>query len=196
MNSPQYKLVVCELYNQELHGIPEDNKENPNGHYLIFQSFSLNEEDYDYDYDYSSDEEYEEDVLSNTFYRINIFIKLIKYRYKRMVIFNSNCNFPSGCTYIKDILNHSIIKNYKNIITNPKHFQPHIAKCIYLDGGQYIAILKTFWIKIIQRKWKKIFQERKNILQMRKSFKSLYHREITGKWYNEKHCLPSIKNIL
>jgi hypothetical protein len=193
MNIPQYKLVVCELYNPELHGLPEDNKENPNGHYLIFQSFSLNEQEDD---EYSTDEEYEEDILCETFYRMNKIVKRLKHKYKRMVIFNSNCNFPCGCTYIKDILNHSIIKNYKNIITNPKHFQPHIAKCICLDGGQYIAILKTFWIKIIQRKWKKIFQERKNILQMRKTFKSLYHREISGKWYNEKHSLPSIKNIL
>jgi hypothetical protein len=39
-----------------------------------------------------------------------------------------------------------------------KNLQPEIAECIILNGEETIAILKTFWIKIIQRKWKKVFK--------------------------------------
>ena len=39
-----------------------------------------------------------------------------------------------------------------------KILQPEIAECIILSGEETIAILKTFWIKIIQRKWKKVFK--------------------------------------
>ena len=39
-----------------------------------------------------------------------------------------------------------------------KNLQPEIAECIILSGDETIAILKTFWIKIIQRKWKKVFR--------------------------------------
>jgi hypothetical protein len=39
-----------------------------------------------------------------------------------------------------------------------KILQPEIAECIILSGGETIAVLKTFWIKIIQRKWKKVFR--------------------------------------
>ena len=39
-----------------------------------------------------------------------------------------------------------------------KNLQPEIAECIILSGEETVAILKTFWIKIIQRKWKKVFR--------------------------------------
>jgi hypothetical protein len=39
-----------------------------------------------------------------------------------------------------------------------KILQPEIAECIILSGEETVAILKTFWIKIIQRKWKKVFK--------------------------------------
>lgn len=44
------------------------------------------------------------------------------------------------------------------------------------------CILKTFWIRILQRKWRKIFNERKRILQIRKRIDSLRFRELNGKW--------------
>jgi hypothetical protein len=40
-----------------------------------------------------------------------------------------------------------------------KIIQPEIAECIILSGGEFVAILKTFWIRIIQRKWKKVFKK-------------------------------------
>jgi hypothetical protein len=64
-----------------------------------------------------------------------------------------------------------------------------IIQVIMNDDGTYKHIIKTFWIKIIQRKWKKIMQEKKNTIKkqicsfsnifqvtsiMKNSYKGLY----------------------
>jgi hypothetical protein len=64
-----------------------------------------------------------------------------------------------------------------------------ISECIYLDTQECIAIIKTFWIKLIQRTWKKIYKMRQTIIFMRKNPLYILCRETTGKW-------PPICNIM
>jgi hypothetical protein len=52
---------------------------------------------------------------------------------------------------------HPYIRNYNHI--NKNILQIQIAEKIILKGGECVAILKTFWIKIIQRTWKKVFRK-------------------------------------
>jgi cytoplasmic iron level regulating protein YaaA (DUF328/UPF0246 family) len=52
---------------------------------------------------------------------------------------------------------HPYIRNYNHINKNILNIQ--IAEKIILKGGECVAILKTFWIKIIQRTWKKVFRK-------------------------------------
>ena len=52
---------------------------------------------------------------------------------------------------------HPYIRNYNHINKNILKIQ--IAEKVVLKGGECVAILKTFWIKIIQRTWKKIFRK-------------------------------------
>jgi hypothetical protein len=92
--------------------------------------------------------------------------------------------------------NHNIYRNYRNIISRPNYFKPEIAQCVYLESLHCVAILKTFWIKLIQRTWKRIVAERKRILNERCSVKSLRHREINGKWPTTCNYLPSFKGML
>lgn len=76
---------------------------------------------------------------------------------------------------------HPIIRNYRTIvITDWCKFQ--IVETDMLSGGEFVGYIKTFWIKIIQRKWKKIFKTRKAMISLRKSIKRLRDREITGKF--------------
>ena len=42
--------------------------------------------------------------------------------------------------------------------------------------------IKTMYISMIQRKWKRIMSDRKKIIQMRKSPNELRMRSIRGKW--------------
>ena len=59
---------------------------------------------------------------------------------------------------------HAVIRNYNNIIANKMYISPQIAECIKLPTGETIVILKTFWLKIIQRTWKNTLQKRKRML--------------------------------
>jgi hypothetical protein len=78
-----------------------------------------------------------------------------------------------------------------NITWSPLCFTLQIAKKIILPtGGETICILKTFWIKIIQRKWKKIYKQRKQL------FQNIYLRQVKGKLTFKNVSLPSLRGML
>ena len=81
----------------------------------------------------------------------------------------------------KDIY-HPSIRNYKNIVSKLNYVNLEIidTKIIY-DGEDYInvSIKKTFWLKILQRKWKNYL--RKKLLFI-KNLHNLRYREIHGKY--------------
>ena len=91
---------------------------------------------------------------------------------------------------------HDIYRNYKQIITRENYIKPEITECVYLNTGHYVAILKTFWLRLIQRKWKNIIKERNNIIKKRCTLNSLRHRELTGKWPKDCLCFPQLKGML
>ena len=63
---------------------------------------------------------------------------------------------------------HPLIRNYKTIISNNSYIKPEIAEVLYLSGGECVAILKTVWIRILQRTWKRKFlnKQLQNTLQV------------------------------
>jgi len=93
------------------------------------------------------------------------------------------------------IRKHNIYKNYRNIISNENYIKPEIALCIYLPTQECVCILKTVWIKIIQRKWKNIFAERKEINKKRCNPFNIKYKELYGRWSKE-CCYPTIKGML
>jgi len=76
------------------------------------------------------------------------------------------------------------------------HLKLDIVEHIYLPLGYCIAISKTFWIRIIQRVWKKIFKKRKTTIQNIKNIYNLKYRETNGSF--PKGCInyPQIKGML
>jgi hypothetical protein len=56
--------------------------------------------------------------------------------------------------------------------------------------------LKTFWIRIIQRKWKNICKKKNNIIRLRLITSSQRYREIRGRWPEGATKIPSLKGIL
>lgn len=67
---------------------------------------------------------------------------------------------------------------------------------IYIEDNNYYAIIKTFWLRLVQRFWKKIFAQRKKIIEKRCSIKSQYYFQINGKYPVGLNYLPEYKNIL
>ena len=128
MPHSRFNLVLCEIFNRNIHGAPSNQIQAIDGHYLLISKFDGvtgmlledfdNNEDYDeYVYDYFYNDEYYNDT---------------------------------------EFAPHVIIRNYQNIVAKPDYIKPEIAECIVLDTDHHVVIIKTIWIRIIQRKWKKI----------------------------------------
>lgn len=128
---------------------------------------------------------------------------LVNTRFKQldMICINEFVDFLNN-SYINEVdLNHNIFKNYRNMILNGNYIKPEIVEVLSLKGDEglgdyYVAIKKTFWIKIIQRTWKNIIKKRKEIITNRKKLISLFYREINGRWTNNCLQYPGLRGML
>ena len=87
--------------------------------------------------------------------------------------------------------NHPYIRNYVNI--NKQYLQIHLAKNMILPTGETICIIKTYWLRIIQRTWKRIYKERKEMIEKRKNINSIIYSQVYGKWPDNCSCIPKLK---
>jgi hypothetical protein len=173
-------IVLCSLFNKEIHG-PSDNPLNSilSKHYLNIYKFNFNS--------LIRDEIGEEPIICEDFNYINDISKSNNRYFKVM-----KRNYPE---YYHEITKHPSIRNYKSIVEKKNFLQLEIAECILLED-YLICIIKTFWIKLIQRSWKKVFQIRKRILTLRQCYFSLSYREKYGKWPKEYLYLPGLNGLL
>jgi hypothetical protein len=80
---------------------------------------------------------------------------------------------------MKNICEHPSVRNFAKIqedLYTPYSLQ--IVEKIEMDTGESICILKTFWLRCIQRKWKKICNYNKKVLNEIKEIKFLKKREL------------------
>lgn len=56
---------------------------------------------------------------------------------------------------------HPLIRNYEHLIKNTRFPNLEIVTIKELEGMEQVAILKTFWLKIFQRKWKNILRTKR-----------------------------------
>ena len=61
-------------------------------------------------------------------------------------------------TYNSNINN--TIRNIEEIYTNPKNTNIEVIQVIQLSGLEQIAIIKTIWLKLLQRKFKKHYKNK------------------------------------
>jgi len=71
----------------------------------------------------------------------------------------------------------------------------HIMK-LYIINDAYTVVLKTHWLRLVQRHMKKLFSERMKIINMRRSINSRRYFEIHGKYPYELNVLPSIYGMM
>ena len=65
---------------------------------------------------------------------------------------------------------------------------------LHIDGKHtYNVVNKTFWLKMVQRSWKRVYAQRQSVINTRKNPLSLIQRQCTGKWNNR---LPSIRGMV
>lgn len=71
----------------------------------------------------------------------------------------------------------------------------HIMKLDISNTGAYNVVLKTYWLKLIQRTWKRIFKERKKYIKKCMNPHSLLYRQTHSGWCNNPH-FPSLNGML
>ena len=138
-NKNEWHLMLCELHLPTMHGKTNNSDPNIETHYLIHDLYNPTELYETNNSDSDSDSDYE----NNSYNRIHNAINYLKQKYLYI-------------TYEFDPIfhNHPTIRNYYNIVSNPHYIQPEIGQHIILPTLEAVAVLKTFWIRIIQRKYK------------------------------------------
>jgi hypothetical protein len=173
----KFNLALCELHCAKLHGGKES------GHYLIIEKIK-DTSFVTYFNDTNSEEEDEDDEEEESnIYMMYDLIEFYTDNYKNVSL--SHTKNP-----------HRIIRNYLDIIASETYIKPEIVQRVKLGTGEYAAILKTFWLKIIQRTWKKVFASRNKMMEMRKSLHHLRYRSIHGGWSSECRNIPTIVGML
>jgi len=184
----KYNLLLCELHHPGIHGKTNNSAANIETHFLIHDRFdghgypikNMEEEDTE-----EEDTEDDEDEDEATDYNITTVMAFLKNQYSDPANFN-----------LRYFESHPTIRNYRNIINNSNYIKPEIGEYIVLPTQEAVAILKTFWLRILQRKWKNVFKERLNIMKMRSNPICVYARQIPGlrgmlnplKKYNANTC--------
>jgi hypothetical protein len=177
----KYNLVLCELHYTPIHGKTATSCPTIESHYILIDYFnpftrmpidSTNVSDSDSDSDSVSDSETDETIEGVQ--------DLYNDEYEAMAI-----NIP-----------HKMIRNYTNIVRQENYIRPQIALCIDLPTGENIVIIKTIWIKLIQRAWKRVYTKRQSIINSRTRIDSLNCRRLTGFWPEMYREMPGLKSLL
>jgi hypothetical protein len=61
---------------------------------------------------------------------------------------------------------------------------------------EYIVVLKTCWLRIVQRRWRRILRERAEVLRKRCSIANIQHRLVYGRHQNGLNVLPGLYGML
>ena len=149
-NQEKYCLAICELFNPYFHGFDYHSHSDITSQYLIFETVDI------------------ESFYNNDF---KLSIQFLKSNYHRII--NNNIE-----TRRMLCLQHPIIKNYKNIISNSKYYTVDIVEIDVLTGEEHVAYKKTFWLSIFQRKWKNNYYKK---IKFYKNPKNLFLRQINGR---------------
>jgi len=89
---------------------------------------------------------------------------------------------------IEDVMDYLTDNNI--IETNVEPILPDIMQVHVDDCEAFTVVLKTHWLRLVQRKWKNVLQHRKRIMR---NPDYIRNREITGKSVT---TLPSLRGML
>jgi hypothetical protein len=90
---------------------------------------------------------------------------------------------------------HSAVLKYLEEYSTSRIHKPdvHILQLHIDDRQAYNVIVKTFWLKLVQRSWKRVFRERQLIINRNKNPRSIQTRTL-GNASQPK--LPSLRGLL
>uniref|UniRef100_A0A6C0ARV3 Uncharacterized protein n=1 Tax=viral metagenome TaxID=1070528 RepID=A0A6C0ARV3_9ZZZZ len=71
-----------------------------------------------------------------------------------------------------------------------------IIKLSILPDDSYSVITKTHWLRLVQRTWKRVYQERQKVLINRAKISSQRHFELHGQYPYGLNYMPSLRGML
>jgi hypothetical protein len=185
-------IFVNDLNVSEVSSISETDNENDSDSDNDFEEFVIEPNDWEHDEIYQDDSHHVYSEKEHDHYYIGLTKRLCADGTDVLLMVNSVSPFvffQYGFERIRRYLaEYSIIR-----VENAK---VHIMKLCILDDGTYSVILKTHWLRLVQRHWKKVYAERKRVFKGRRSLANLKHREIHGRWPNGLNRFPSLHGLM
>lgn len=166
---------------------------------LMDRSFYLDsssdEDDYGMDFDECEDV-YEDDHLHLDMEKTNgqYYIGLCKYFKKQNNILFLNSVSPR--TFFKHPFVRISDYLFMYTIVTIRSPKVHIMKLMIQPDDTYSVVVKTHWLRLVQRHWRNIYRERYEILQKRRSIGSIIQFQLTGKYPLELNSLPCLAGMM
>jgi hypothetical protein len=157
---------------------------------IEFDEYSDDEED-----QYTIDEIYtdEQSFLDSEKQNGKYYIGLAKHMKSRQILLLNTISTKTFYKYsyihvLKYLYYYSIVRLYQPRV--------EIMKLYILNDGTYSVVLKTHWIRLIQRHWRKALLMRKQIMKKQMHLSSLYHREIYGRFPYGMNKIPMLSGLM
>ena len=154
------------------------------------------EEEFDDDIDFEIDRIYQEDGFhlesnkTNFAYYIGI---CHRSRYRNIILF---ANSISSYSFFRHPF-HNVVTYLKTYsIFSGSRSQVDIMELRILNNGTYTVVLKTHWLRLVQRTWKKMFAQRKQMIRKRAMPHVQLYYQRNGKYPPEVRSLPNLHGIL
>jgi hypothetical protein len=156
---------------------------------IEFEEFIIEPDDDEYDEIYQEDSHHVYGEKEHDHYYIGL-AKRISIETLLMVnSVSANTFFMYSFPRIRDYL-------AKYSILNIQNAKVHIMKLCILPDDTYSVILKTHWLRLVQRHWKKIFKERKHVIKGRCKIQNRFYKEIHGRYPYGLNYVPTIHGML
>ena len=136
---------------------------------------------------------HEEDFLDSEKENKHYYIGNSRVSQDKLYILYANAVTPT--TFFRFDINHvkSYLHDYSIFVTNSNI---DIMKLFILDDHTYTVVIKTYWLRIIQRHWKKIYSQRKYCISRRRQIKTMMYVERNGMYPYDCYSMPGLQGML
>ena len=114
--------------------------------------------------------------------------------------YNNNYYLYMNSVSPKTFLNYSYntcydyLYQYSIIRIRPTNIE--IMKLQIMSDYTYSVVIKTHWIRLVQRHWKKVFSARNDIINKRRTIQSIRSFELSGKYPAGLNSFPTINGMM
>lgn len=155
----------------------------------------------DVDSNYDSDDE---NMLEDIYFHEEEFLNSEKVDNHYYIGINKVSDDKQYILYANAITNHTFfrydIKHVTHYLQEYSIFacpsNMDVMKLSILDDYTYSVILKTYWLRIIQRHWKKIYSQRLAAIKKRAQLQARMYFEIHGRYPDNSYIIPTIHGML